>query len=67
MGRPEFSELQIAFALRQREAGTPVADVCRRHLWRKLAGSYSHCESVTLHSVLIASNVTVRRFRARLG
>lgn len=29
MKKSEFSEEQIAYALRQVEAGTPVADVCR--------------------------------------
>lgn len=43
MGRAKFSEEQIMFALRQHEAGTPVADVCRQigaseatfYLWKK--------------------------------
>lgn len=43
MGRPKFSENQVAFALRKPEAGTPVADVCRQigageasfYIWKK--------------------------------
>lgn len=30
MKRSKFSEEQIAYALRQAEGGTPVADVCRQ-------------------------------------
>jgi putative transposase len=30
MKRPRFSEEQVAYALRQVEAGTPVEDVCRQ-------------------------------------
>ena len=47
MKRSKFSEEQIAFALRQAESGTPVADVSRQlgvseatfYLWRK---KYAH-------------------------
>lgn len=47
MKRSRFSEEQIAFALRQAEGGTPVADVCRQlgvseatyYLWKK---KYAH-------------------------
>ena len=43
MGRAKFSEEQISFALRQHEAGTPVADICRQigaseatfYIWKK--------------------------------
>lgn len=43
MKRSKFTEEQVAFALRQAEAGTPVADVCRQlgvseatfYQWRK--------------------------------
>ena len=43
MKRSKFSEEQIAYALRQAEGGTPVADVCRQlgvseatyYLWKK--------------------------------
>ena len=30
MKRSKFSEEQVAYALRQVEAGTPVGDVCRQ-------------------------------------
>ena len=47
MKRSKFSEEQIAFALRQAESGTPVADVSRQlgvseatfYLWKK---KYAH-------------------------
>ena len=47
MKRSKFSEEQVAYALRQAEAGTPVADVCRQlgvseatfYLWKK---KYAH-------------------------
>jgi len=43
MKRSKFSEEQVAYALRQAEGGTPVADVCRQvgvseatfYLWKK--------------------------------
>ncbi len=47
MQRSKFTEEQVAYALRQAEAGTPVADVCRQlgvseptfYQWRK---NYAH-------------------------
>ena len=47
MKRSKFSEEQVTFALRQHEAGTPVADVCRQlgvseatfYTWKK---KYAH-------------------------
>lgn len=47
MKRSKFTEEQVAYALRQAEAGTPVADVCRQlgvseatfYQWRK---KYAH-------------------------
>jgi putative transposase len=45
MKRSKFSEEQVAYALRQVEAGTPVGDVCRQlgvseatfYAWKKYA------------------------------
>jgi len=47
MKRSEFSEAQVAYALRQAETGTPVGDVCRQlgvseatfYAWKK---KYAH-------------------------
>ena len=47
MKRSKFSEEQVAYALRQVEAGTPVGDVCRQlgvseatfYAWKK---KYAH-------------------------
>jgi putative transposase len=47
MKRSRFSEEQVAYALRQAESGTPVADVCRQlgvseatfYVWKK---KYAH-------------------------
>jgi len=47
MKRSKFSEEQVAYALRQVEAGTPVSDVCRQlgvseatfYAWKK---KYAH-------------------------
>ena len=47
MKRSKFTEEQVAYALRQAESGTPVADVCRQlgvseatfYLWKK---KYAH-------------------------
>ena len=47
MKRSKYSEEQVAYALRQAESGTPVADVCRQlgvseatfYLWKK---KYAH-------------------------
>ena len=47
MKRSKFSEEQVAYALRQVEAGTPVGDVCRQlgvseatfYIWKK---KYAH-------------------------
>lgn len=47
-----FTEEQIAYALRQAESGTPVADVCRQlgvseasfYLWKKKFGKHAMTE-----------------------
>jgi putative transposase len=55
MKKSKFSEEQIAYALRQVEAGTPPADVCRQlgvsettfYTWKK---KYAHLASVSCGS-----------------
>lgn len=52
MKRSKFSEEQITYALRQVEAGTPPADVCRQlgcseasfYLWKKRYGNLGMTE-----------------------
>lgn len=52
MKRSRYSEEQVAYALRQAEAGTPVADVCRQlgiaeatfYVWKKKYGDLSASE-----------------------
>ena len=42
MGRSRFSEEQIAMALRQRDSGTPVAEICRKLGISQATGSSPH-------------------------
>jgi putative transposase len=59
MGKTKFSEEQIAMALRQAEAGTPVGDVCRKleitettfYRWRKKYGGLGVPELRELRSL----------------
>ena len=52
MKRKRFTEEQIAYALRQAESGTPVADVCRKlgvteqsfYRWKKKYGGMGVAE-----------------------
>jgi putative transposase len=52
MKKSRFTEEQIAYALRQAESGTPVADVCRQmgcseasfYLWKKRYGNLGATE-----------------------
>jgi putative transposase len=59
MRTTKFSEEQIAMALRQAEAGTPVGDVCRKleitettfYRWRKKSGGLGVPELRALRSL----------------
>ncbi len=52
MNKTRYTEEQIAFALRQEEAGTPVADICRKmgvseatfYRWKKKFGGMGVAE-----------------------
>ena len=52
MSKKRFTEEQIAFTLRQAEAGTPVADICRKlgvseatfYRWKKQYGGMGVAE-----------------------
>lgn len=52
MKRSRFTEVQVAYALRQAEAGTPVMDVCRGlgiseatfYIWKKKYGDLGASE-----------------------
>jgi putative transposase len=52
MKKSRYTEEQIAFALRQAEGGTPVADVCRQmgvseapfYVWKKRYGKFGLTE-----------------------
>jgi putative transposase len=52
MKRSRFTEVQVAYALRQAEAGTPVMDVCRSlgiseatfYIWKKKYGELGASE-----------------------
>jgi putative transposase len=59
MKRSKFTEQQIAFALRQAEGGTPVAEVCRKmgiseatfYRWKQLYGGLLPSEVKRLRQV----------------
>ncbi len=61
MPRKKMSEEQIAFALRQADAGTPVAEICRRlgvseasfYRWKKVIGPTAWSKS-DVSSALLA-------------
>jgi putative transposase len=73
MKRSKDSEEQVAYALRQAEAGTPVADVCRQlgvseatfYQWRK---KYAHLGVSELRRLrqLEEENVRLKRVVADL-
>jgi putative transposase len=68
-----FTEQQIAYALRQAESGTPVADVCRQlgvseasfYLWKKKFGQHGITEIRELRQ-LRDENARLKRLVADL-
>ena len=73
MKRTKYSEEQIAYALRQGESGTPVADVCRQlgiseatfYVWKKKFGSLGATELRELRQ-LKDENARLKRLVADL-
>ena len=73
MKKSRFSEEQITFALRQAEAGTPVADVCRQmgiseatfYVWKKKYGNLGVTELRQLRQ-LADENARLKRLVADL-
>jgi putative transposase len=73
MKKSRYTEEQIAFALRQAEAGTPVADVCRQmgvseasfYFWKKKYGKLGLTEIRELRQ-LRDENARLKRLVADL-
>jgi putative transposase len=73
MKKSRFTEEQIAFALRQAESGTPVADVCRQmgcseatfYIWKKRYGKLGATELRELRQ-LRDENTRLKRLVADL-
>jgi putative transposase len=73
MKRSRFTEEQITFALRQAEAGSPVADVCRQmgileatfYVWKKKYGNLGVTELRQLRQ-LADENARLKRLVADL-
>jgi putative transposase len=73
MKKSRYSEEQIAFALRQAESGTPVADVCRQmgvseasfYVWKKKYGQLGLTEIRELRQ-LRDENARLKRLVADL-
>jgi putative transposase len=73
MKRSRFTEVQVAYALRQAEAGTPVMDVCRGlgiseatfYIWKKKYGDLGASEVRRLRQ-LEEENARLKRVVADL-
>jgi putative transposase len=73
MKRSRFTEVQVAYALRQAEAGTPVMDVCRGlgiseatfYIWKKKYGELGASEVRRLRQ-LEEENARLKRVVADL-
>jgi len=73
MKKSRFTEEQITFALRQADAGTPVADVCRQlgvseatfYIWKRKYGSLGVSELRQLRQ-LRDENARLKRLVADL-
>jgi len=73
MKKSRYTEEQIAFALRQAESGTPVADVCRQmgvseaslYVWKKKYGKLGLTEIRELRQ-LRDENMRLKRLVADL-
>ena len=73
MKKSRYTEEQIAFALRQAEGGTPVADVCRQmgvseatfYVWKKRYGKFGLTEIRELRQ-LRDENTRLKRLVADL-
>ena len=72
--KSKFNEEQIAFALKQAEAGVPIAELCRKYgisqqtfyAWRKKYGSLTPSELRRLRE-LEAENASLKKLVADLS
>jgi putative transposase len=73
MKKSKFTEEQIAYALRQVEAGTPPADICRQlgvsettfYVWKRKYAQLGMCQQQRMQS-LEDENVRLKRLVADL-